>query len=164
MAATAAGVEPRTRDRSWGRGHRQCVPGLRQFRSRRWLPAPDFGARRCFWHQTHVEAHERIAYPARSLHVARPPSLSLSCRLLRLQLRLRLRLCMFGVSMRINFAILLLRSALVVAVDTNGYERLINQMHMHDSVLCAPESELAACGMQHAAGGKRLLSRSFMPL
>jgi len=23
--------------------------------------APDFGERRCFWHQTHVEAHERIA-------------------------------------------------------------------------------------------------------
>lgn len=52
---------------------------------------------------------------------------------------------MFGVSMRINFAILCY-VALVVAVDTNGYERLINQMYMHDNVLSAPESELAACG------------------
>lgn len=58
---------------------------------------------------------------------------------------------MFGVSMRINFAILLLYVALVVAVDTNGYERLINQMYMHDNVLSAPESELAACGRQLAA-------------
>lgn len=54
--------------------------------------------------------------------------------------------------------------ALVVAVDTNGYERLINQMYMHDNVLSAPESELSACGRRQAACSMRLLSRSFMPL
>lgn len=45
---------------------------------------------------------------------------------------------MFGVSMRINFA-----SRAVVVVDTNGYERLINQMHMHETT-SAPE--ILACG------------------
>lgn len=115
-----------------------------------WQAAPDFGARRCFWHQTHVEAHERIAYPARSRTVALSLSLSavpkpssnsesdsgfgFAC--LAFQCALILRFCCYV--------------ALVVAVDTNGYERLINQMYMHDNVLSAPESELAACGRQLA--------------
>lgn len=54
--------------------------------------------------------------------------------------------------------------ALVVAVDTNGYERLINQMHMHDNVLCAPESELAACGKRHVVCGMQQAASDFFLL
>lgn len=64
--------------------------------------AADFGERRCFWHQTHVESHERIA-DLESGAESESESVSESGRS-RYMVGSGLRLCMFGVSMRINFA------------------------------------------------------------
>lgn len=162
--ATAAGVEPRTGDRGRGRGHRQCVPGKdkateRTARFTRLGRQPQISEHVAVFGIKHMSKHMKGSRT--QLGLALWPSLSFSLSLsavpkpssdsnsdadsdsgfgfacLAFQCALILRFCCYV--------------ALVVAVDTNGYERLINQMYMHDNVLSAPESELAACGRQLAA-------------